>query len=67
MMSVNSRLGQKGKEARKGQVISENMVESEIVGLSWKKSYCNLRRSELERQGVVAGERAASNEDKEEL
>ena len=40
---MNSRLGQKGKEARKGLVISENMVESEIVGLSWKKSYWNLR------------------------
>lgn len=40
---MNSRLGQKGKEARKGLVISEDMVESEIVGLSWKKSYWNLR------------------------
>lgn len=40
---MNSTLGQKGKEARKGLVISENMVESEILGLNWKKSYWNLR------------------------
>lgn len=60
-------MGQKGKEARKGIVINENMVESETVGLNWKKRLLESKRSELERRCVVAGEWATSNEDKEEL
>lgn len=50
------KLGKDGNEALKGLIISENMVGAEIAYLNWKKNYWSLckRRSELEKQGIVA-------------